>query len=57
MHLGDKNTKFFYSVVKTKQARNKISHLITEDGKEVAYWNQIKVLAPAFYEALFNQHS
>jgi len=57
MRLGDKNTKFFYSVVKTKQARNNIYHLLSEEGKKVVNWNQIKVLAPAFYEALFNQHS
>ena len=31
MHLGDRNTKFFYSVVKARQNRYTIYHLIYED--------------------------
>jgi len=55
MHLGDRNTKFFYSIVKAKQSRNHIYHLITEEGKVVTDMNLIKDLAPTYYENLFNK--
>ena len=48
MHLGDKNNKFFYSVVETRQARNHISHLKTEEEKTVTDLDSIKVSAPVF---------
>jgi len=39
MHLGDKNTKIFYSVVKAKQIRTHINHLITDEGEAVTETN------------------
>ena len=33
MHLGDKNTRFFYYVIKAKPARNHINHLMNDGGK------------------------
>ena len=55
MYQRDKNTKFFYSVVKTKQARNQISHLINDKGEMVTNMIEIKTEAPAFFERRFNQ--
>lgn len=57
LQLDDKNTKFFYSAVKAKQARNQITHLINEEGETISNLSTIKELAPAFYEKLFNQDS
>jgi len=57
MLLGDRNTKFFYSAVKSRQAKNHIAHLISEEGVAVSDMNVIKGLAPAYYENLFNQSS
>jgi len=54
MHLGDKDAKNFYSVVKIRQARNHLSHLITEKGEAVTNLTNIKELAHVFYEKLFN---
>jgi len=54
MHLGDKNTKIFYSVVKVKNARNHISQLISK-GITTTNLNSIKLSAPLYYEKLFNQ--
>ena len=54
MQLGDKNTKFFYSVVKAKNARNHISELISEEGIATDL-NSIKLVAPLYYEKLFNE--
>ena len=55
MQLGDKNTKFFYTVVKAKNARNHISKLISEEGIATTDLNSIKLVAPLYYEKLFNQ--
>ena len=57
LQLGDRNTKFFYSVIKTQQAKNHITHLINEDGNPVTDSAAIKVEAPAYFEKLFNQRS
>jgi len=57
LQLGDRNTKFFYSVVKTKQAKNHIKHLINEKGEPVTDIFGIRVEPPDFFEKLFNQKS
>ena len=48
---------FFNSAVKSRQARNHITHLITEEGEAVFNTSSIEELAPAYYEKLFNQSS
>jgi len=53
MHLGDRNSKFFHSVVKIKTARNHISQLIDEIGSRVPDFEASKSMAPSFYETLF----
>ena len=57
MHQGDRNTKFFYSVVIAKQSRNHISHLINDKGEAATDIGSIKAEAPAFFESLLNQSS
>lgn len=54
MLLGDKNTKFFHSVVKTKHARDHISNLISESGTQVSATETLKAMALDFYNKLFN---
>ena len=55
MQLGDKNTQFFHSAAKARTAKNQIRHLITEDGVAISDTDTVKTMAPAYYEALFNQ--
>ena len=50
MHLGDINSKFFYSVVKAKTARNHISQLSHEVASRLSDFEAIKSMAPSFYE-------
>ena len=54
MHLGDKNSKFFHSVVKVKTARNHISSLIYDTGTPISNMEVIKDMAPEYHKKLFN---
>jgi len=52
MHPGDINSKFFFSVVKAKTARNHISQPIHETASRVSDFEAIMSMAPSFYENL-----
>jgi len=54
LHLG-KNTKFFHSIVARKHARNHISSLIAENGDQVSDTASLRIIAPQYFETLFNQ--
>ena len=55
LQLADRNSLFFHSSIKTRQARNCISQLYTDTGRKVSNMEDIKRLASAFYQNLFNQ--
>ncbi|KAI3459158.1 hypothetical protein Pfo_015821 [Paulownia fortunei] len=46
-----RNTKFFHSLVKKKRCKNRI-HSISEAGRVITDQEEIKVLAPNFFQAL-----
>ena len=50
LHLGDKNSKFFHSVVKVKTTKNHISSLISDNGTPVTKLEELKVMAPNIIE-------
>ena len=54
MHQEDRNTQFFYSVVKAKQSRNHISHLINDEGEAATDIGSIKAEAHAFFLSSIN---
>ena len=54
LHLGDKNTKFFNSVVKTENAKNHISSLISDIDNPVCDIATLKSTARDFHKQLFN---
>jgi len=55
LHLGDKNTRFFYSAARVRQFKNHIAQLICPTGESVSNTASLKAMAPAFYKKLFNQ--
>ena len=54
LHLGDRNSKFFHSIVKVKTARNHISSLISDNGSPISNHQELKDMASEFYKKLFN---
>ncbi|XP_020250141.1 uncharacterized protein LOC109827547 [Asparagus officinalis] len=57
LQQGDRNTQFFYNAIKQRISMNSIRQLIDKDGSPISSIDQIKVMAPKFYEGLFNQTS
>jgi len=52
--LGDRNSRLFYSAIKAWNSTNNIQHLIDDKGNHITKLEEIKVMAPKCYEALFN---
>ena len=44
-------------MTKLRHSRNHISHLITDSGTQVSDLYQIRVMAPKFFQNLFNQNN
>ena len=55
LNLCDKNSKFFYAVIKSRYSKNHISQFITDTGAQVSDLKQIRVLAPEYFQRLFNE--
>jgi len=54
LHLAEKNSKFFHSVVKVKTAKNHISILISDTGIHISNLPTLREMAAEFYKNLFN---
>ncbi|CAL1368145.1 unnamed protein product [Linum trigynum] len=52
VNCGDSNSRFFYSMVKTRQAKNTIKQLVTETGTIVEDIEEIGHEAVEFYKKL-----
>ncbi|KAK1304558.1 hypothetical protein QJS10_CPB11g00529 [Acorus calamus] len=52
---GDKNSKFFYSSIKSRIAQNCIRNVTLEDGSIVCEPNQVKQYAIHYFESLLNR--
>jgi len=57
LQLGDRNTSFFYSALKKRQATNHTTQRIKEDGEAASNIASIKSFAPTYYADLFSQSS
>ena len=44
-------------MTKSRHSRNHISHLITDSGTQVSDLHQIRVMAPKYFQNLFNQNN
>jgi len=55
LKLGDKEFKFFYAFLKSRQAHNNLNHLLKPDGTSMENIEDIKHQAPLYFERLFNQ--
>ena len=55
LNLGNKNTKFFYASLKTREAHNNLNHLLKPDGTPITDIDEIKIQAPLFFEKLFTR--
>ncbi|KAK1307945.1 hypothetical protein QJS10_CPA09g00579 [Acorus calamus] len=54
---GDRNSKFFYSSIKARIARNTLRKVVFEDGTESSNPNIIKDYAVNYYQRLLNVHN
>ncbi|XP_020250145.1 uncharacterized protein LOC109827551 [Asparagus officinalis] len=57
LQQGDRNTKFFYNAIKHRISTNNIRYIINQDGTPISSFDKMKMIAPRFYEDLFNQTS
>jgi len=53
--LETKNTRFFYTAPKVRQSRNHIYQLLSDTGDLISKLDEIKTMAPNYYQNLFNQ--
>ncbi|KAL0406375.1 UNVERIFIED_CONTAM: hypothetical protein Slati_3951400 [Sesamum latifolium] len=56
LEAGERNTKYFHSLVKKKRSKALI-HRIMEDHQEITNPNQIKASAAKFFENLLTEHT
>ena len=47
LQLGDRNTMFFHSAVKIRQARNYIGQIYNAAGQKVSDYEELRNIAPA----------
>ncbi|XP_020259351.1 uncharacterized protein LOC109835749 [Asparagus officinalis] len=57
LQQGDRNSVFFYNSIKHRISTNSIRYLIDQNGSPTSSVENMKLVAPKFYEELFNQSS
>jgi hypothetical protein len=54
LKVKDRNTKFFHNQAKERQSRNNVSSIGLEDGSQVTYFANIKIVAKRHFADLFS---